>query len=237
MYRRPRTWRTKDLSARIFDGVHSCKLSYTMSATFSTGVRVVAKPAQRASAARAPVAVVANLQKVRGWAHWRAVTAAALGSRGARGSRTGGAALIWAGGRPAPGRCGCLAGRRAASARAGPPSLARGRGRAGAPRTTAVLEQPPGPRRARRRSRSRAAAQVASFAVAGAASLFLAASANAATTIKLGGDGGELGFYPPEVTIAKGETVTWCGAGRSASPPRPAPAGDCQRGATSASSP
>jgi len=69
---------------------------------------------------------------------------------------------------------------------------------------------------------------VASFAVAGAASLFLAASANAATTIKLGGDGGELGFYPPEVTIAKGETVTWCAA-RSPSPPTPTPGSAVRR--------
>ena len=31
-----------------------------------------------------------------------------------------------------------------------------------------------------------------------------------AQTVKLGGDGGELGFFPNSVTIAKGESVTWC---------------------------
>jgi plastocyanin len=45
--------------------------------------------------------------------------------------------------------------------------------------------------------------------VAGAASLVLALGANAAT-VKLGGDGGELNFFPGSVTIAKGESVTWC---------------------------
>lgn len=28
-----------------------------------------------------------------------------------------------------------------------------------------------------------------------------------AATIKLGGDNGELGFYPPSITVSKGETV------------------------------
>ena len=46
-------------------------------------------------------------------------------------------------------------------------------------------------------------------ALAGAASLVLTFSANAAT-VKLGGDGGELAFTPSSVTIAKGESVTWC---------------------------
>ena len=63
-------------------------LSYIMSATFSTGVRVVAKPAQRASAARAPVAVVANLQKVRAWGRRADWQRAAWAGGGKRGSRT-----------------------------------------------------------------------------------------------------------------------------------------------------
>jgi hypothetical protein len=55
-------------------------------------------------------------------------------------------------------------------------------------------------------SRSQSAAN---FALAGAASLMLTLSANAAT-VKLGGDDGSLAFNPAEVTIAKGESVTWC---------------------------
>lgn len=53
----------------------------------------------------------------------------------------------------------------------------------------------------------------ANFALAGVASLSLAFGANAAT-VKLGGDGGELVFVPATVTIAKGESVTWCASCR-----------------------
>ena len=47
---------------------------------------------------------------------------------------------------------------------------------------------------------------VAQVAAAGAASLLLAANANAAT-IKLGSDSGELVFSPNSITVAKGEKV------------------------------
>eukprot|EP00227_Mantoniella_beaufortii_P013569 CAMPEP_0197574270 /NCGR_PEP_ID=MMETSP1326-20131121/2_1 /TAXON_ID=1155430 /ORGANISM="Genus nov. species nov., Strain RCC2288" /LENGTH=154 /DNA_ID=CAMNT_0043136799 /DNA_START=44 /DNA_END=508 /DNA_ORIENTATION=+ len=43
-------------------------------------------------------------------------------------------------------------------------------------------------------------------AVVGATTLLLASPAFAAT-IKLGGDNGELGFYPNKITVAKGEVV------------------------------
>jgi hypothetical protein len=65
----------------------------------------------------------------------------------------------------------------------------------------------------------------------------LAFSANAAT-VKLGGDGGELNFNPSSVTIAKGESVTWCarrrgGPGRAPPPigaaAARAPAANCPR--------
>lgn len=48
----------------------------------------------------------------------------------------------------------------------------------------------------------------ASLALAGAASLLLTLSANAAT-VKLGGDDGALVMKPSTVIIAKGESVTW----------------------------
>lgn len=43
-------------------------------------------------------------------------------------------------------------------------------------------------------------------AVVGVATILMASPAFAAT-IKLGGDNGELGFYPNKITVAKGETV------------------------------
>merc|ERR1712137_921049 len=43
-------------------------------------------------------------------------------------------------------------------------------------------------------------------AVVAATSLLVASPAFAAT-IKLGGDNGELGFYPPSITVAKGEKI------------------------------
>eukprot|EP00228_Micromonas_bravo_P007335 CAMPEP_0203000646 /NCGR_PEP_ID=MMETSP1401-20130829/52_1 /ASSEMBLY_ACC=CAM_ASM_000894 /TAXON_ID=38833 /ORGANISM="Micromonas pusilla, Strain CCAC1681" /LENGTH=152 /DNA_ID=CAMNT_0049742099 /DNA_START=78 /DNA_END=536 /DNA_ORIENTATION=- len=43
-------------------------------------------------------------------------------------------------------------------------------------------------------------------AVVGAATVLMASPAFAAT-IKLGGDNGELGFFPNKITVAKGETV------------------------------
>ena len=57
--------------------------------------------------------------------------------------------------------------------------------------------------------RGRRSQAAANFALVGAASLSLAFGANAAA-VKLGGDGGELQFVPSSVTIAKGESVTWC---------------------------
>ena len=49
-------------------------------------------------------------------------------------------------------------------------------------------------------------------------------SANAAT-VKLGGDGGELNFVPATVTIAKGESVTWCAPSRTTERPARAATG------------
>ena len=74
-----------------------------------------------------------------------------------------------------------------------------------------VLALPAWPGHAQaQRADAPACAQSASLAVSGALSLMLAASPAFAATVKLGGDGGELMFNPSEITIAKGESVTWC---------------------------